>query len=237
MCLGPELALMLGSVALGAGGSMFNANQQQERQNDASIAASRAVTDNLARQRKQGERSAQLFAEAVPTQTREAQDVNLQDAADARLTAMKANLGPATGADYAPVAASTPKVVGQSQDRSAAEGRRKVDAEAAALAKMGGWGDTQQGNRIGLGRTGGQIRENNSFVQGIAGLLPGEQNQAVNKVTSKPMSPWGDIAQAAGQAGTAYFWPQAEFPTFADALGMARPKRRVARNGLGEVRG
>jgi hypothetical protein len=224
MCLGPELAALVASAAIGAGGSMFNAQQQQERQNDASEAASKATLDNLARQKRQGERSAQLFAEAVPTQSRPAQDAALQDATDTRLTAMKANLGPATDTDYAPTSASTPKVVGQAGDRAAAEGRKKVDAEAAALAKLGGWGDAQQGNRIGLGRTGGQIRENNSFVQGIANLLPQEQQVAVDKITGKPLSPVGDIMQAAGQAGTMYFYPQAAPLTFADTLGMKRPK-------------
>lgn len=227
MCLGPELALVLGSVALGAGGSMFNAHQQEKQQNKASAAASKATLDNLARQRKQAERSAQLFAEAVPTQSRPVQDADLAGAADTRLAAMKANLGPATGADYAPTPASTPKVVGQAGDKAAAEGRKKVDAEAAALAKLGGWGDTQQGNRIGLNRTGGQIRQNNSFVQGIAGLLPQEQQTAVGKIAGKPLSPIGDIMQAAGQAGTAYFWPQAPLPTFADTLGVPRHRLRT----------
>lgn len=234
MCLGPELALVLGATALGAGGSMYNAHQQQERQNDASKAASKATLDNLARQKKQAERSAQLFQEAVPTQARPAQDADLQNATDTRLTAMKANLGPATGTDYAPTSPSTPRVVGQAGDRAAAEGRKKVDAEAAALAKLGGWGDTQQGNRIGLNRFGGQIRENNSFVQGISNLLPQEQQTAVDKVTGRPLSPIGDIMQAAGQAGTMYFYPQAAPLTFADTLGM---KRKVAKNGLGEMRG
>lgn len=233
MCIGPEILPILGSVALGVGGSLYNANQQREQQNKASAATSRAAIDNLRRQEAQAQRSRELFVQAVPTQERPRQEQDLDAAAATRLATMEANLGPEK-ADYAPTPASAPRVVGQAQRNAEAAGRRKVDAEAAALARLGGWGDAQQGNRIGLNRFGGQIRENNSFVQGIANLLPQEQNAAATKVYSKPLAPWGDIAQAAGQAGTMYFWPQAAYPTFADVLGL---QRKSPVNGLGEVRG
>lgn len=215
---------------------MYNAHQQQKRENKASRAASKATLRNIERQKQQGQRSRELFAEAVPQHGADTQRQNLEQAAATRETAMKANLGPATG-DYAPTPSSSPKVVGAHEGKAKAAGRAKVDKEAAALALLGGWGDTQQDNRIGLNRAGGQIRENNSFVQGTANLLPMEQNTAVNKVYSKPLSPWGDIAQTAGAAGTMYFWPQADPLTFADTLGMPRSKRKSPRTGLGEVRG
>ena len=232
MCLGPEIAALLGSVALGVGGSLYNANQQQERQNDASAAASRAVLDNLARQRREAERSQQLFQEAVPAQTRPQQDVRLDQATTGRQAAINANVR--QDRDYSPAPGSAPAVVRGAQDRKAAESRAKLAAENAALAKLGGWGDVQQRNRFDLGDVGGRIQENNSFVQGIANLLPAEQNRAVAAVTGEPLSPWGDIAQAAGNAGVSYFYPQAPFPTFADVLGM---KRKSPKTGLGEVRG
>ena len=222
MCLGPELAAVLASTALAAGGTAYNAYQQNKQQNDASRAASRATLDNLRRQKVDAERSRQLFEQAMPGQAAKPQQQNLDAATEARRAAITANLGPAKG-DYAPTGPSTPKVVGQAQGKANAEGRAKVDKEAAALAKLGGWGDAQQGNRFKLNRTGGQIQESNANVRGTASLLPGEQDYAVGKVMSKPLSPLGDIAQQAGAAGTMYFWPQAEFPTFADVMGVQRP--------------
>lgn len=235
MCLGPELVPLIASAALATGGSLYNAHQTNKQENKASIAASKATMDNLARQKAQGQKSRDLFAQAQPAQSRPQQDVNLAEAAAKRESGIKANLGPAKG-DYAPTPGSAPKVVQGAQDQAGAKGRAKVDAEAAALAKLGGWGDTQQQNRIGLNRAGGQIAESNSFVQGTANLLPGEQNQAVGKVYSKPLSPVGDIAQAAGAAGVNYFYPQSPMPTFADVLGMQKT-RKAPKNGLGEFRG
>ncbi len=224
MCLGPEV---LAALALGAAGTAFNAHQQNKQQNDASTAASKATIDNLRKQREQAQRSRELFLQQVPSQSAPQQQQNLDTATAKRSDAIKANLGPAT-ADYAPTQASAPKVVGQAQSRANEEGRAKVDKEAAALARMGGWGDTQQSNRFATNRTAGQISENNRNVQGIANLLPAEQQYRVGKVYSKPLSPVGDIAQQAGAAGVQYFWPQAEIPTFADVMGMKKPMNSKA---------
>jgi hypothetical protein len=236
MCLGPEVAALLASAALATGGSLYNAHQQNKQQNKASAAASQATLDNLARQRKEGERSKQLFQQAVPQQTRPQQDVRLEDATQARQSAINANVK--TERDYSPTPGSAPRVVRGAQDRAMDASDAKLAAENAALAKLGGWGDAQMRNRFDLGQTGGQIAENNSFVQGQAGLLPMEQNTAVTKVMSKyAPNPWGDIAMAAGNAGVSTFYPQAPMPTFADVLGLKRGQRKSPRTGLGEVRG
>lgn len=232
MCL-PDavssIAPALISAAIATGGSLYNANQQQKQQNDASAAASRATLNNLARQKAEAERSKEVFAGIVPQQAKPQQDVRLSDATQRRDTAINANVKQER--DYAPTPGSAPKVVRGAQDRAAEGAKSKLSAENAALAKMGAWGDAQQQNRFDIGRAGGQIEENNSFVRGVAGLLPGEQQRAVDRITGKPLSPWGDVAMAAGNAGVSATYPQAPMPTFADVLGMSqqprakRPKR------------
>lgn len=224
MCLGPELLIPL---ALGAAGTAYNAHQTNQQQNDASLAASRAQMDNLNRQKLQGQRSKELFAQTMPTQARPAQDQRMAQATTTRETAQNANVKKER--DYLPTSASAPRVVKGAQDVKSAENNAKLRAESNALARLGAWGDTQQGNNTQLNRTGGQIAENNSFVQGIAQLLPGEQNYAVNKAVD-PLNPIGDVAITAGTL--------MQLPTFADLLKVPKPAGRISpKTGLGEVRG
>lgn len=234
MCLGPELAMLAASAAIAAGGSAYNAHQQTKRQNAASSAASRATMDNLARQKAEAERSKELFQQAVPQQARPQQDARMADATARRETAINQNMRQTR--DYTPTPGSAPKVVKGAQDRAMAESDAKLAAENAALARMGGWGDAQQQNRFDLGNTGGQIGENNSFVRGIAGLLPMEQDRAVGRITGQPLNPWGDIAMAAGNAGVSAAYPQAPLPTFADVMGVPKTPARP-RGGGGASKG
>ena len=135
------------------------------------------------------------------------QDQRMAQATTTRETAQNANVK--QGKDYLPTSPGAPRVVKGAQDSKSAENTAKLRAESNALARLGAWGDSQQGAGIQLNRTGGQIAENNSFVQGIANLLPGEQNYAVGKAV-KPLNPIGDIAITAGTIG--------QLPTFADLL-------------------
>jgi hypothetical protein len=228
MCLSEAVSSLvpaLVSAAVATGGTMYNAHQTSKQQNKQSEAASRATLQNLERQRAQGAKSREMLQQRTPEQAQPQQQVRLDDATRTREAGINANVNQV--ADYSPTPGSSPKVVGQAQRRKADEGRSKVAAENAALAKLGGWGDAQRQNQVDLGRTGGQIAENNSFVRGTAGLLPMEQNTAVTNATNKyAPNPWGDVAMAAGNAGVSAFYPQAPMPTFADVLGMQQSKRK-----------
>ena len=181
MCIGPELLIPL---VLGAAGTAYNAHQTNQQQNDASLAASRAQMDNLKRQKMQGQRSKELFAQTVPQQARPAQDQRMAQATTTRETAQNANVK--QGKDYLPTSPGAPRVVKGAQDSKSAENTAKLRAESNALARLGAWGDSQQGAGIQLNRTGGQIAGNSGFARGVANRLPGEQNCAVGKAV-KPL--------------------------------------------------
>jgi hypothetical protein len=101
------------------------------------------------------------------------------------------------------ISENAPQVVKTDSARRVADQLGKSKAEAKALAKMGGIGDLFQNNGLAINNAANNIGTTNSIARGSLGANATEQVSAANNAGNKK-SMWGDLLQAAGQAGTMY---------------------------------
>lgn len=136
--------------------------------------------------------------------TKELQDPEAQRrAAGARNSALAAAVAPATGeGSYLPGASSAPSVVRTASDRSSGQRFAESSGLAAALAKLGGFGDQILSTNIASGRNAGRINQIGSFKAGSSGVLDSELSAAAHK--GDTLRGIGEfIAQAAAAAAGA----------------------------------
>lgn len=201
MCTGLEIAALLGSAALSAGGSYLqqrSANQQAQAAADArnqELARTLAKNREIAKQNQQQlhDRIAKSSETAVPEQQQQNEDTR-----NATLEAAVQPITPSTGGD-APISGSAPGIVKSELAKRLQVALDQGLSQAKSLGKLGAYGDTwfDQGVQTeGLNRN---LGVNNNLAAGNMAILPYMQDFAEQKaIAANPVSPLGGIMSGIG---------------------------------------
>lgn len=205
MCMGPELAIALASMAASGVGNYI----QTKRNNDsaqAQINARNAAM--LAGNEKQNEYAAQgqnLVNQTANKFTGPAQQQTLGDLVNARSTAINNNSPavPATGVDPINSISTAPKVVQSDLGAKMGKAAAFANQQGNALGNIGGIGDLLSGNTLALNDNQNQLNTVSNFARGTAGVTTAQENSAYNNARKSP-SVFGQLLSTAGNLGSMY---------------------------------
>lgn len=186
-------ALPLAFALSGVGGGLqFAGERQGQNAQMAQYEAERARQQHFTQQ-QQG-----MFEDSLSRAAAMATPASQAAAVAAREAPLVAAIRPAGPTDYLPGSSSAPAIVHAAADRAEASQRAGSTGLAAALARVGGFGDQLLDTSIMNSRNAGRIGQIGSFMQGSNAASQAEIAAAANKGAT--LRGLGSIAQQIGQA-------------------------------------
>jgi hypothetical protein len=197
----PIAAAITGGLASGLGGliSQREAEEDARRRTEARMASLRR---SLARQDAFAGEARGHFDTRMGDYAPGVQDTRLADAQGARTEAITSNITVPT-ADDVPYSRSAPAVVRGTLAKRMLGVFNDATERAKTAGALGGYGDTWQGNALGVADTGRRIATVNDFSRQEAAMLPMEQDLAEAGAAKKP-SLWGPILSAGGNLAASF---------------------------------
>lgn len=192
----------LGSLAVGAAGSIYKGQEAADTQNNMISARNAATQQELERSRAFGAESRGEFGKSL----------NVFDPAGqgARLAGNQAGAS-SYFAGNAPTAAgvgtistgNAPKVVADTEAKTIGDTFGKIGRSSAAHGNLAGYDQTMFDNNVDTNAQARRIDSIGDFAKVSAGVNKTEQEAAQRNAYRNP-SPIGDILQTAGQVGAFY---------------------------------
>lgn len=197
MCTGLEIAALASSAALSAGSQIMNQQYQQDSQNRAIAAKNEATAANLKQLQPIQQDAQDQLQQSVSKFGPTTQAVGMAQAAQARSAA--ADDAVKSAPTYqSPISSGSKGRAAQLLSSAVGQGNIANTVQNNANSALRAYGDQNQANQISTARYGANIARDASAAQGIASLLPIQQQAAINN-TYQPPSMWGP---ALGLAGT-----------------------------------
>ncbi len=181
MCLGPELAAVVGLAATAA--STYAQSRasaaQQKAAYDAASRQNELMGSELSRQNAFAQQSDEAVRKAIPQYDTEGYAERFARAQAEREAAITAPLSTG-GADYRgnPTA---PRTLNAEGEQRLAEGREKGRTSALSLANLGSYGLADLYGNISMGDLGNQLGQIGNFSRGSNVALGAEKQTAMNQ--------------------------------------------------------
>lgn len=185
----------IGSIAVSAIGAGISGAEQNKLQKQAVASRNAATEAELIRQRGFRDQAQPIFQSAVAKQ---GADQSLGDLVTAQTERQGAMTGAVQDGAYQPAAPSN-GVANEEVVRQVAKAAGEARDNAMRAGALGGWGDLQFGQGLGMQSVGRQMGTVSDFAGGSVRQLPGEQNAAYNNAMAKGTSGIGDILSLAGK--------------------------------------
>lgn len=176
--------LTIASMAVSAGTTMYQNQQQAKNMARMAEARNSATEDNFRRQDVLRSESKQQFGDVL-NKFSPGEQAGREAAAGTRRASLTEAAIPQNN-PYAGVSTRAPSIVQNEVKRQVGEAGMRAGQQAGAGAKLASFGDVLLNNNIDLGRAQGQIRQTSDFSRGVAHLLPLEQNAAMNNAYKAP---------------------------------------------------
>jgi hypothetical protein len=196
------LALAAGGTAASIFGGLLGQKDAEEDKRARTEARMASLRRSLARQDAFSGEARGYFDTRMGDYAPGVQDTRLTSAQGARTNAITSNITVPT-ADDVTYSRSAPDVVRGALAKRMLGVFNDATERAKAAGALGGYGDTWQGNALGVADTGRRIATVNDFSRQEAALLPMEQDLAEAGAAKKP-SMWGPILQAGGNLATSF---------------------------------
>lgn len=195
------LSLGVAAATAGLGGYLSGKDKQKAAQREAD-ARNFSLAQGVQKQNEYAGANRNDFNGGMTAFSPEAQATGLATAQDARTAGNVGNMTQDTGAGAAVPESSSPAVRGEIAKRMLKTFQQSTD-QAKAAGKLGGYGDQQLSNSLGVAQTGRDINTRNSQASLDASLIAPKADLAATASYRHP-SPWGNILQLAGNMMGAY---------------------------------
>lgn len=204
MCFDPlSLALIAAGTAASTGGALYannEANNNAEAQAQARMQELQKYQQKNAQYQKQAQ---DLLSNSIKGFDQPAQEQKLGNAQAERTQTISQALDKnATATTDVPISGNAPQVVGDEIAKRAAAADSANQGAAAALGRLGGYGDAMFGNQNDLLNSGRNMDIINNFAKSDLEMLPYYQDFAQLRAY-KPSSGIGQLLQGLGSVATA----------------------------------
>lgn len=204
MCTGLEIAAMLGSAALSAGGSMIQQNEAQANAERQAQARNDKLKQTLARNDALAKDSREQFDQRQKQIQPDQMEADAKKATEERQATLDAATTEApTPVGNASLSGSAPTVVKSELAKRVATAMGQAKEDARNLGKLGGYGDAWFNQGIEDTNVGRNLGQNANFASGNMAILPYQQDIAEQRAY-KPISPIGGIMQGLGSVLGSY---------------------------------
>lgn len=189
----------LASAAVGIGGGLVNAYEQNSSLSSAINARNAATTKELDRQKVYREQSQGEFSDTLDDFSADAQEKKLADTKQSVSDAFLEN-APSKESTTGFSTSNAPKVVKQSENKKLADVFQFGKDQTTALGNVAGWDQRYFDNSLNLNQSGRNLDITSDLARTSA-TVGGLEQDAAYKNALKPKSGLGDIMSFAGQVG------------------------------------
>jgi hypothetical protein len=208
MCTGLEIAAIasvLGSAAA-AGGTYMSQQEASQNAQRAADARNRELQATLARTKKLGEESRNIYKQREQEIAPEAAQQSHEDATASRTATLEGAI-PDSAPEAVPLSGSAPTVVKSEIAQKLLDATGEAKTQARALGKIGGYGDMWFNEGLSSNNADRRLSVPQNFIQNEMALLPFSQDFA-EYGAYRPSSGVGEIMAGVGNvvasAGGAY---------------------------------
>lgn len=192
----------IGSLAVGAAGSIYKGQEAANTQNDMVSARNAATQAELGRSKAYGEESRGTFDKSLNIFDPNAQATRLSTNQGAAGSFINSNgVAPANVGTIS--TGSAPAAVGAAETQKLGDVFSRIGMRNTAHGKLAGYDQTMFDNNVDLNNNARKIDSVGDFAKVSSGVNKTEQDNAYRNAYRNP-SPIGDILQTAGQVGAFY---------------------------------